>query len=191
MAASPGDLVTIDKVKSYLDQAGGAVDMDPKIEGLITQESAEITRKVGNTRLLPVTRTSLALNGNGRDRIMLPDLPVSDVTALSIDGVDIPERTTPTGSGYVLSDPDAGELAVFGYCFTRGAQNVVVSYSAGYAAVPADIEKAVVELVALDLQRSRHIGVASENAGGATTTFVQPGVPSHIEAIIQRYAVGY
>src|SRR5439155_67908 len=77
-------------------------------------------------------------DGTGGQRLAFANIPVVAVLSLSIDGLDIPPApsTGGFGAGYVFSPT---ELALRGYVFTRRAQNVIVTYTAGYVATPPDI----------------------------------------------------
>jgi hypothetical protein len=101
---------------------------------------------------------------------------------LSIDGVAVPARA-PTGAGYVF---DEDYLLLCGYCFTRGQQNVVLVYTAGYEATPADIEQAVLEIVALKFKERERIGVSSETLAGQTISFFR-NVSSDTMSVIDSY----
>ena len=95
-------------------------------------------------------------DGTGGQRLQFACFPVSAVLSLAIDGIAIPPAPPPSPStgltaGYVFSPT---QLAVRGYFFTRRAQNVVFTYTAGYPATPPEIAQACIELVALALSRT-------------------------------------
>ena len=56
-----------------------------------------------------------------------------------------------------------------GYVFTRRAQNVVVTYTAGYDTVPPDIAQACIELVCQRYRERTRIGEVSKALGGGET----------------------
>lgn len=128
-----GDLVDSAAALSWL----GSADPANIVPLCISAVSASIQKWIGYQ--IALSNYTKTFNGRGGARLLLPDRPVMAVTAVTVDGVTIPASTGPTAPGFVSDD-----LGVFLRCyeFTRGVQNVVVSYSAGYTTVPADIQAA-------------------------------------------------
>ena len=91
------------------------------------------------------------LAGTGNDQVSVG----STLAPLTIDGQAVPQASSIGAHGYTFS---ATQLAVCGYKFCRGAQNVVVEYTAGYATAPPDIAQACIELVALRYRERTRIG---------------------------------
>jgi hypothetical protein len=126
-------------------------------------------------------------DGNGGQRLAFTNVPVSQVWSLSIDGLAI--QPAPAGggfgAGYVFSPT---ELALRGYVFTRRAQNVSVTYTAGYASVPADIAQACVELVCQRYRERTRIGEASKSLmSGETVTFSQKDMSDGVKTLLAQY----
>src|SRR5262249_16702315 len=107
-------------------------------------------------------------DGTGGQRLVFANTPVTAVLSLTIDGLAIPPapRGGGFGAGYVFG---AGELDLRGYVFTRRARNVVVSYTAGYEAVPAELAQACIELVCLRYRERSRVGEVSKTLGGGET----------------------
>lgn len=130
-------------------------------------------------------------DGNGGQRMSFANFPVSAVLSLSIDGLVIPPAPAPEGvsggfgAGYVFSPT---ELALRGYVFSRRAQNVVVTYTAGYASVPPDIAQACIELVALRYRERTRIGEVSKALmSGETVTFSQKDMSDDVKTLLLQY----
>lgn len=126
------DITTLSMVKQYL--AITTAGADALISRLIPRESRLIEQWTG--RLLPfVLNTARRLNGTGTPMLMLPDQPILDVQALSIDGIAVPG---PAGSSPGFTFDDTTIYLTAGRAFPMGRQNVTCSWSAGYQAnVPA------------------------------------------------------
>jgi hypothetical protein len=73
------------------------------------------------------------------------------------------------------------------YVFSRGFQNVVVGYTAGYAATPPEIEQACIELVALRYKERDRIGQASKNLAGEVVSFAQKDMPADVQTMLAQY----
>jgi hypothetical protein len=126
-------------------------------------------------------------DGNGGQRLSFANTPVTNVLALSIDGLTIPPAPADGGfgAGYVFSPT---ELALRGYVFSRRAQNVVVTYTAGYASVPPDIAQACIELVCQRYrERSRTGEVSKALMSGETVTFSQKDMSDDVKTLLMQY----
>ena len=116
--------------------------------------------------------------------------PVCAVQSLTIDGIVIPPApplvpSTGLTAGYVFSPT---QLAIRGYYFTRRVQNVVITYSAGFAETPPDIAQACIELVALRYRERTRIGEISKSVGsGETVTYAQKDMSLPITTLLQQY----
>jgi hypothetical protein len=182
-----GDLCALADVTAWLQTGQNpfpATD-DALLARLITAASQFIQSWL--QRQIAVSDWIEIRDGNGGQRLTFANMPVSNVIALSIDGLAIPP--TPTdgrlGAGYVFSPT---ELALRGYVFTRRAQNVVVTYTAGYAAVPPDIAQACIELVCQRYrERSRTGEVSKALMSGETVTYSQKDMSDDIRTLLLQY----
>jgi hypothetical protein len=152
MAAS--DLAVLADVKTWLAGSSGIGSTDDAlIARLITDVSGAIAAYLGRPSLTPHAFAE-RLDGNGKTRLYLPHYPVLQVSSLVIDNTALeaavaPAAGAPHPRGYLLQPWDGlppgrpQALDLFHMVFRPGRQNVVVSYSAGYAvegeaaAVPA------------------------------------------------------
>ncbi len=123
-------------------------------------------------------------DGNGLTRMTPLVSPVATVTAVVIDGVSIPAATTAIGSGFFMAGKS---LHLRGYVFRRGDMNVLLSYSAGYLEPPADIQQAVIELVAMRYRERDRVGLSSVNAAGETTAFITRDMPASVLTLLGQY----
>lgn len=185
-----GDLTTLSNALGWLGLT--ADDANSTIARLISAISEQIQQFL--SRRIATASYSKSFNGRGGRVLMLPDTPVTAVMSLTIAGEAIPARTGRT-PGYVFDD-----RAVYldaPYCFSRGAQNVAVAYTAGFAATPPDIERACLEWIKIAFEaKDRAADVLMQRAGdtevrygGGTTKLtgdVIP-VPSQIFAILAPY----
>ncbi len=138
--ASPFDLVSLADLKSWLDVAG--TDDDILLARLITQISRAIFNVIDRPAILP-SAYSETYDGGNDVSIVLRQWPVIGVSSCTVDGVAIPPSPPLVGSasaqiGYVLDSSDAAppgamqRLSLRGFLYTRGLQNVTISYGAGY-----------------------------------------------------------
>ncbi len=185
-----GDLTTLPDVKAWLQTGQSAFPPtdDGLLSRLITAASQYIqtwlNRKIAQSDYLEVR------DGTGGQRLQFGCFPVSVVQSLTIDGIPIPPAPPPAPSsgltaGYVFTPT---QLAVRGYYFTRRAQNIVVTYTAGYAATPPEIAQACIELVAMRYRERTRIGEMSKSVGsGETVTYTQRDMSLPITTLLQQY----
>ena len=186
-----GDLCALADVTAWLQTGQNpfpAVD-DALLARLITAASQFIESWL--QRQIAVGDWIEVRDGNGGQRLAFANFPVSQVWSLSIDGLNIPPALSPGGitggfgAGYVFSPT---ELALRGYVFTRRAQNVSVTYTAGYASVPADIAQACIELVCQRYRERTRIGEVSKSLmSGETVTFSQKDMSDDIKSLLSQY----
>lgn len=178
-----GDLTTIDAVRTQL-RLEDPLD-DAWLESLITSSSAWFKTEVG--RDVVSGNYTHTFDGNGSRGLTLRQAPVSAVSSVTVDGVTIPARTSVSGDGWVL---DGDRVELVGYTFTRGTQNVVVAYTAGYPAIPAEVAQAVAEHVGLRF-RDRDWGGATmkiqsgdlvDHRGSSSS-----GAWAYISGVIDKY----
>jgi hypothetical protein len=175
------DLTTLANVKGWLGVT--ATTDDALLTRLISAASDYVQKWLNRTIAeQPYTETR---DGTGGYVMMFANYPVSAVSSLTIDGVTIPAAGNAQGSGYLFS---ANKLVlVGGYQFTRGLQNVVVSYTAGFATTPNEIEQATIELISLRYKERDRIGQISKAIGGETVTFSQKDLSDAIQTTLTNY----
>lgn len=182
-----GDLTTLGDVKAWLQTGQNpfpATD-DALLTNLVTAASGFIQTWLG--RPIAVADWVEVRDGNGGQRLPFANNPVWAVLSLTIDGLHIPP--VPEGNcfapGYVFSPT---EMVVRGYVFTRRAQNVVVTYTAGYSATPPELAQACIELVCQRYrERTRTGEVSKALGGGETVTYSQKDMSDDIKTILSRY----
>ena len=185
MAAN--DLTTAAKVKEHL--ALTASDADTLLARLVTAASTAIQRYTN--RDIVQQSYSEWRDGYGGVRLQLRQYPAQKPTLVQIDGVTIAERASVTGSGWVFDGNRVVGLS--GYSFTRGVQNILVVYTAGWAAgsIPADIELACCELVGLVFRQRKRLGDASltVSAGGGheTVAYMLSAMPPTTKQILDQF----
>lgn len=179
----PLDLTTLADVKAWLQLGQSAFPPadDALLSRLITAVSQYIqtwlNRRIGQADYIE-TR-----DGTGGRQLQFAAFPVSAVRSLTIDGMPIPPSGSAGAAGYVFSQT---QLSLRGHVFSRGAQNVVLIYTAGYGAIPPDIAQAATELVARHYRRRTRIGEDKETLGGQASSYATPEI-GPAAAILQQY----
>lgn len=189
MAAS--DLTTLANVKGWLSPPLTTTADDALLQRLITAASQFIQTWLG--RQIAQQSYTDTRDGNGGRKLVFANAPVSAVASLTIDGIAIPPAPNPTTAGFVFSPTmlylqgtipgPARDIHVF----SRGFQNVVVAYTAGYAATPPEIEQACIALVGLRYKERDRIGQVSKNLAGEVVSFAQKDMPADVQTVLEQY----
>ena len=127
-------------------------------------------------------------DGHGGRVLVLANYPATAVSAVTINGVAIPPAPDTVTAGYRLVNDS---IILAGYTFTRGYGNVEISYTAGYASTPPEIEQACIELCALKYRARDRIGLTSQAMGVAgssqTTAYSTKDMSDEIKTILKNY----
>lgn len=182
-----GDLTTLGDVKAWLQtgQAAFPDTDDALLARLITAASQFVQSWL--RRQIASADWQEVRDGTGGQRLAFANLPVTAMLSLSIDGMDIPPAAVDGGfdAGYVFTPT---ELALRGYVFTRRAQNVVMTYTAGYTVTPPDVAQACIELVCQRYRERTRIGeVSRAAAGGETVTYSQLDMSADVRLLLSQY----
>jgi uncharacterized phiE125 gp8 family phage protein len=183
------DLTTLAAVKRYLkvSLAEDPDKFDVELTRLLAAVSAQVRTDTGRALDVPAAQRVEPHDGDGGCELLLEQYPVTAVASVTVDGTAIPARVLVTDNGHVLADAAIGRLVLVGYTFTKGVQNVVVTYTAGYAAVPGDLEQAVIELVALAFRDEDHVGQSARSVAGDMVDFRGGPQLAHASAILDSY----
>ena len=115
---------------------------------------------------------------------MMANYPINSVSSVYVNGVAIPASPDYLQNGYVF---DMNRIILIGYIFTKGTQNVLVNYNAGYVSIPAEIEQATIDLV-MDMYVGKdRIGVSSKTLAGETVAFSLADMPARTKTILNNY----
>lgn len=176
-----GDLTTLQNLKDWL-QVSGKSD-DAVLQRLISAASAFIQQWLSRT--LALASYTETYDGRGTRRAVLNNFPIVSVSSLVVDGVTIAAAAGPPWSnGYVF---DQLSISLYGYCFRAGFGNVQVSYSAGYATVPLDIEQACLELIGIRYKERERIGYRSKSIAGETVSFFVGDMTPSVKTALNPY----
>jgi hypothetical protein len=134
-----GDLTTVTNAMQWI----GLTTDDGTIARLITALSTQIQKFLGYQ--VASANYTRAFNGVGGRRMMLPDRPVTAISSLVIDSNIVPVSPDSFTPGFVFDDKIVYLRGW--YEFRRGAQNVKIGYTAGFAATPPDIEQACLDWI--------------------------------------------
>ncbi len=178
------DLTTLDAVKAWLPDMASVTSSDALLGRLITAASQAVCAYTGRAGF-DVDSYSELYDGRSRPFIVLRQWPALQVTSVFASACYQPLACT-------LEPPVAGggaqKLMLADGRFPYGVSNVTVSYTAGYASTPADVEQAVIELVGERFRTRERIGLTAKTLGGQeTTAFATSAFNATIAALLAPY----
>jgi len=181
-----GDLTTLDDAKGWLNITSN--NSDDLIARLITAATAFLLNYL-NRNILQATYTNEFHHGNGSNAMHLNQWPISSITNLTVGQDTVQASSDGLSNGYVFDDKFIYLLpATSPAKFYKGIMNVNVSYVAGYATVPFDIQQACLELVGLKFKEKDRIGIQSQSMNGQQTTSYTPrDLGKDTKAMLQNY----
>jgi hypothetical protein len=134
------------------------------------------------------------MGGESANRMQLAVFPVTAILSLSIDGIPIPPAPPMTQQGWMAGYAfSQTEIVLRGWRFGRGAQNVLVQYTAGYDTIPGDIQQTCIEMVVRKYRERTRIAERSRSLGGAETVayetvmFTKRDMASDIQVLLSQY----
>jgi len=175
-----------------------ATGEDAYIQALL-DAAAEQVDSYCNTRFASTAITLDLHDGDGSRFLKLRHRPVIAVSDVQLAGASIDSAlyVVDLAQGYIVlpvltSDYPRDPRVWRGDTpqgWPRGNQNIGVSYTYGYATVPADVIVATGMIAAALYQDNARRGVQSESAGPYSTTYIQgaEGLPLSTRRLLHRY----
>lgn len=145
VTASANALATLADVKYEAGIKQDDTTRDDRIQTLINKISGRIEDWCGRA-FKKATYEEEAYDGDGECELLLKQFPI-DVTALSIDGVEVDLEDSLAVKVY-----EKEGYIWYGPGFSKGRQNVLVSYSGGYETIPEGLQQACIEWVIILLE---------------------------------------
>lgn len=177
-----GDLTTVPNAKAWLGGVEQTLD-DTLLERLITAASV-CAVNVMNRNILTDSYVE-KYDGTGTATMMVLNYPISAISSLKVNGQAIPAQDAVPNPGYNFS---GARVALSCYEFCRGKNNVEISYTAGFATVPYDIEQAVLEIVGIKYREISRIGITQQTMAGENISYFSKDIPPLAMTIFKQYA---
>lgn len=193
--SNPIDLLELSDLKQWLDLT--TTQSDGLLQSLITSVSRRILIKISRDAILSASYTE-RYDGSGTPMLALLHYPIIAVASLTINNAPVIPSPDGVQTGFVF---DKYTLKVIGSSawalqpgfygapstFITGFQNVAVTYTAGYAAVPEDLAQAAMEWCAFVYRSRGWIGQQSKRlTTGESVTFTG-AMPERILDAIKPY----
>ncbi len=184
-----GDLTTFANLSGYKAIGSSSQETD-FANRLISGASNYFRQRTGrDIQAPPATYTAEKHSGDGNFRIHTKEYPVTEMLsgAVVIDGQTILPAVNPGDQGWVLVDASIGQIELVGHLFDVGVGNVSLTYKAGFASIPPDIEEAVIELAAWKYQERDRLGQTARTTDGMVVQFTTAAESIGVKQVIDNY----
>lgn len=176
-------LSTVEDVKTYGGITIGTAD--PVLEMLLNAASDMVEKYLGYNPL--TTSYDIWVNGNGSYLMQMPARPITAVSKVIVDNVNVPASSAFPNYGYTF---EAKAIFLRGYTFSKGNRNINIGYVAGYAnldAVPSGIKQAVNELVVTKYKAREWLGHRSKSLAGETVSYDTSEMTKSVKGYLSDY----
>lgn len=156
---------------------------DPKLLQALGAASSRFRGAVRH-HVSAVADETVTLDGNGKESLLLPAAPVTAVTSVRVDGIELVYDTD-----YRWSHD--GFLRRVGRCWPDRLRCVEVVYSHGYSLIPEDIAEVVIDQARA--QYTVRPGLTSMTVGSQSVGFgaqASIGVTSQWTTMVEKYRIG-
>lgn len=167
-------------LKTYLNISGES-EHKGLFDLLIKKYSAAIESYCKRT--FASTTYTEKYDGDGEINLLLNNSPLISISSFVAD------TQTLTAASYILHKPEAEIVLINGVVFAKDFENISITYLAGYATIPEDVQLACLDLCAREFKTidSGRIGLSSENMGSQSTSFITEKFTADIKALLDPY----
>lgn len=178
---------TLDLVREHLRFPASDTTKDEQLKSFINRSLAILEKYIG--RQIKERSYTEYQDGDGSNKVLVDQYPILVVTSLHDD---------PTRQFTSESEIDSTDYAVFndhgrinlvsdGGNFAASEQNIKIVYTAGYAAIPDDLELAATMHVAYMYNKSGHEGHSSISLGGLAKSYDPAPIPEEVKFYLEPY----
>ena len=174
---------TLEKIRALVQPNAGITTDDAALIQLGADVTAAMISSLGRA-ILTASYTDY-LDGKGTDTVMTKRYPITAVASVLMDDAAVSIAGNSQAWGYQFDDH---ALIMMNDVWTKGRRNVKVTYTAGYAAVPADLIQACTRQAAYIYRAQPREGVRSAvlPQGENVTYVVDEWLPA-VETVLERY----
>jgi uncharacterized phiE125 gp8 family phage protein len=185
MPLNSNALTSLSAAKDYLEIPSANTAQDARIERFINAAS-QLIEKFTSRKLKAQSYTEHH-DGRRSNALLLREWPAQKPSVVCIDSTwafNSADNLDPSEYDVI----DDGWLMLRSGTFPRGTRNVRITYTAGFATVPADLEEACLMLVEyLYMHRNdRRTGILAKSKNGENTRYSET-IPTNIKELLWQY----
>lgn len=179
-------LITTVNCITRVPQAAANVDILDEI----IEEAEGIAGGYCHRTLASTSYTEYHNPSYGQTEVCLRNYPVTGTTTVYTAANTTSPTTLTADTDYTI-DTDRGIISLLGGTYPDGPRNLKVTYTAGYstATLPANLRRALYQLVGWLLETAGTVGAQTESMDGYSVTpeKIINGVPESIAAMLDEY----
>jgi hypothetical protein len=181
-------LTTLANVKEALTIPTATTDKDDLIKSIINAVT-ELIEGWCRRRFLSTTYTDELYDGDDSYILFLEHYPIISVTSLYVNDVLQTVRTETLGPGYVIYLKE-GKIE-HDMAFSGGRQNIKITYVAGWAAIPNDVEMAARMQASrvFQLINKKELDIASRSLADGSIQLMRKEFLPEVEIMLKKYKV--
>ena len=173
--------------KTFLKIPTGDITQDSMVE-LCINSSSQYLEGATDRKLKSQSHTELR-HGRAGNIILLRQYPATAISELAIDQTCkfTDPNTIISSDDYIICD-DGNSILYINCLFPSGYNNVRIKYTAGYTAIPTDLEMACLWLVHFyyRIRETQDIGRTTKSKMDESITILQDA-PKDVKDTIERY----
>lgn len=177
-------LVTLDEFKQALGETSDTDDA--RLQDVLDRGTAYIERYCRRT-FASATYTTELYDGTGTDTLILRHFPIVSGTTPTVleNGSALTVGTNPVNGVDVLVYHEEGELIrPYGVPFYNFRRWYSVTYQAGYATIPLEIQQACIDLGMIIAQEKDRKGMQSKTVGQQSVSYIR-ALPKHSQEALE------
>lgn len=158
---------TVDELKRQLEITDTSKDI---MLFQLTKAATEFVENFTGRKYTYKTYTETFQPESTTDSLLLQNFPANSITSVVIEGITLDAQTVDVDN-YVLDKSTGVITRVDGDYFPRMPIKTVITYKAGFPAIPEDLRDIVKKIVISEYNMRRREGVKSETIGAYTVRF--------------------
>jgi hypothetical protein len=183
---NPNALTSLQNVKDWcLGTNQQATTYDDILTRLINVASTFFEKMTGRTILASVLGTINETQiAEWHAMYFIPrESPVISVTQILMNGSPMDQHILPTDDGWYQD----GDVIRLKWVHVIPYSQIDITYTAGWATVPNDIEQAVIELVQLKYKDRTKAGANTQSMMGESISYLPALIPLTVQRVIDAY----
>jgi len=179
-------LCSLNDVKLYYEMAGSKSEDDDFVIDLINNIT-DLFETFCNLESFKAANYTEYIDGTGGKYIFPKNIPINSVASIYDD------PSWNWSSFYLINSSnyrivDKRYIVAYDEYWSKGDQNITITYNAGYSTIPGDLKLICMEEVVRKFKNRTMLDLSSKNMPDGTISFVEQGLLKTTKNILKKYA---
>lgn len=185
MAINIYSLTSLDSIKNFMGKVGAKAEDDDLLEGLIDRVSV-LFESYCDRKFL--SRDYMDYHdGKGVDKLFVNQYPITSISGIWDDREWAWDSTTEIDNSYYRISNNSNYIVFKDTTLLDYDQNLKIVYTAGYSAIPYDLEHACIMEVSRAYKNKNQIDVLSKSLADGSVSFVTSDFLPGTLTILNKY----